>query len=267
MVSEQPYLTMIEAGGGTYPLHAFSESGAVAFYGDYRNWDGEGRAFRGVLRVEDGQITPIARDGAGEGPNGRFYELQRSLMRINDRGNVLFMAGEVPGVSYWDRQSLFVHDDRLGVVRVVGPGDVVAGRRVESVGDRGLLENFDVTLNERGQVVYHVMFENDGGSAVLLWDLPDPADGDADLDGAVTIADFAVLRSNFGGGGPLYFVDGDFDGDRAVTIADFALLRANFGGSAAEAAELDAWAAAAVPEPAALAPAAAAAGFLLRRRR
>ena len=92
--------------------------------------------------------------------------------------------------------------------------------------------------------------------------------GDATFDGSVTIEDFAVLRSNFGLTGDARFQDGDFNGDDAVTIADFAILRANFGTtvSAAQLAEADAWAAAVVPEPAAAALLATAAGLLLRRR-
>ena len=51
--------------------------------------------------------------------------------------------------------------------------------------------------------------------------------GDANNDGVVSIADFAILRANFGGGS--LFSQGDFNYDSQVSIADFALLRANFG--------------------------------------
>ena len=53
--------------------------------------------------------------------------------------------------------------------------------------------------------------------------------GDANLDGRVTIADFAQLRAGFGSAGG--FASGDFNGDGTVSIADFALLRSNFGQS------------------------------------
>ena len=55
--------------------------------------------------------------------------------------------------------------------------------------------------------------------------------GDANRDRAVTIADFARLRQNFGSAGG--FSQGDFNYDGSVTIADFAILRRNFGVSLA----------------------------------
>ncbi len=89
--------------------------------------------------------------------------------------------------------------------------------------------------------------------------------GDANGDGRVNLADFGILRANFGGQGS--FVQGDFNQDGTINLADFGLLRANFGSvvSATDLVMVDAWAAS-VPEPA-VALLAMPAGLLLRRRR
>ncbi|MEM7809354.1 MAG: hypothetical protein AAF561_14685, partial [Planctomycetota bacterium] len=51
--------------------------------------------------------------------------------------------------------------------------------------------------------------------------------GDANRDRRVDLADFGILRANFGG--PGLFSEGDFNYDGNVDLADFGLLRANFG--------------------------------------
>ena len=53
--------------------------------------------------------------------------------------------------------------------------------------------------------------------------------GDANLDGHVNIADFAILASNFNGTG--VWTDGSFNGDLAVGIGDFSLLATHFNSS------------------------------------
>lgn len=51
--------------------------------------------------------------------------------------------------------------------------------------------------------------------------------GDADFDGDVDLADFAALKTHFGGQGGA--AEGDFNGDGQVDLVDFAVLKANFG--------------------------------------
>ena len=189
---------------------------------------------------------------------------------LNSSGQVAFTAavGDSAGGAR-DGTALYWWDDRLGLIEVARSGDVVDGREITEVrrweGNSYYEDPGRMILNDAGQLTY--VYLTQGGYNLALWSPPELENliaGDANLDGSVTIADFAVLRANFGGDG--FFTTGDFDLDGAVTIADFALLRANFGGSVAQAAEMDAWAAA-VPEPAGVGLLAAGATALVRRRR
>ena len=100
-----------------------------------------------------------------------------------------------------------------------------------------------------------------GGEALLRFTLF----GDADLDGAVGGDDLLRARTNLGKAGD--WLDGDFDYDGRVSVRDLAMARRNFGLSIPETAGFQSAGAAAVPEPAALVPAAAMAGLRTRRRR
>jgi probable HAF family extracellular repeat protein len=82
--------------------------------------------------------------------------------------------------------------------------------------------------------------------------------GDANGDGKVDLADFGILKDNFGSGTTL--AQGDFTGDGKVDLSDFGILKDNFGNSGAVA----------TPEPSGLALAglaAVAAGLAQLRRR
>jgi hypothetical protein len=59
-------------------------------------------------------------------------------------------------------------------------------------------------------------------------------DGDADLDGAVNLADFNRLASSFGQSNKIW-TDGDSNYDGLVDLADFNAQAGNFGLSAATA--------------------------------
>ncbi|HEV8379535.1 MAG TPA: hypothetical protein VGP99_11845 [Tepidisphaeraceae bacterium] len=100
--------------------------------------------------------------------------------------------------------------------------------------------------------------------------------GDLNLDGAVSIADFITLASNFNLTGTATWEEGDLNYDRGVTISDFIDLASNFNtsyaGEALPISDADARALAdfaaanGVPEPGVIASGVAA-GLLLARRR
>jgi hypothetical protein len=84
--------------------------------------------------------------------------------------------------------------------------------------------------------------DHQGLAALRSWLLP----GDADLDGAVTAADYVVWRSHAGTTGD--WRSGDFNGDGMVNQDDYAIWRAHFGQSAGSGSGLGT---ATVPEPSA----------------
>jgi hypothetical protein len=92
--------------------------------------------------------------------------------------------------------------------------------------------------------------------------------GDANLDGAVNLADFNVLAAHFGASVQTW-LQADFTGDGIVNLSDFNVLAANFGvGARGRAPTPQDWAALAdaVPEPGAAASLGCALTGLSRRR-
>ena len=79
---------------------------------------------------------------------------------------------------------------------------------------------------------------------------PEALPGDANLDGAVDISDFARVKNNFGDDGSRE--QGDFTGDGHVGLSDFNVLKDNFGRRASV-----------IPEPSAILLAALGFGFVL----
>lgn len=104
-----------------------------------------------------------------------------------------------------------------------------------------------------------------GGSygVVYTWiaHLPDlgPLPGDANGDGVVNFNDLLILAQSYGKTATATTVDGDFNSDGSVGFDDLLILAQNYGRGAA-------MAAAPVPEPSALVPAAAVGVALLGRR-
>jgi plastocyanin len=156
---------------------------------------------------------------------------------------------------------------------VIDVGDTIhwvwesGGHNVQSV--KGSIETFktailptgstfDYTFNNAGRVVYFCLphgTDLGNGKASGMWgSITVSYPGDANLDFAVDLEDFGLLKQYFGVGTTRG--EGDFDHDGKVDLNDFGILKENFGRAAA------------VPEPASGALLAlGAATWLLQRRR
>ncbi|MEM1013323.1 MAG: dockerin type I domain-containing protein [Planctomycetota bacterium] len=164
-----------------------------------------------------------------------------------------------------------VNSDGFDDVIIGLPGDTAdnpfdGGIRVLSGADGSILYDFrgDQTFEQFGRTVAGVDDVNgdgvpdfavgaDRGGIVESGDVRifiSTLVGDANFDDTVDLADFGILRANFGETDTT-FAEADFNQDGTVDLADFGLLRANFGSSvgARDLAMMDAWAAT-VPEPA-----------------
>ncbi len=198
-----------------------------------------------ILRAGPSETVVVAQVGDAAPGGGTITSLDDPLpfvisRTMNEAGQVLFHATVTDSSDDVGLQALLFFDDELGLLEL-GRGGVGVST---SIGNTGLDGD---GINDRGEVVY-----SNEDNAIVLWTPPDIDDvvpGDANLDGVVTILDFAILRDRFGESDRVYFTNGDFNLDGVVSILDFALLRASFGGSSADLAAIDEWAAT-VPEPA-----------------
>lgn len=242
-----------------------SHDGTVAFTaglsGGTYGVAGEPGQTRGVFAdsIDDGEgIEAIALTGTagdlGPGlPGGEVFAHFASVSAAAD-GTLLFEAadrvGDGPLTSgLW----AYASGDLRPLLRA---GDVIDDRTV------GGILSYDVDAVTRAALA-SVYFE-EGGYSLLHLALSERLAGDANDDGIVSLADFLILRSHFGGPGT--FDEGDFNEDGTVSLADFLILRSNFGtGGGDPAAVMDPWLST-VPEPASLAMLSVGGLALLRRR-
>ncbi len=169
---------------------------------------------------------------------------QSNREKILGRANVISSDGKTVygrGAYFQGEIQVFVWDAVYGarpfqnyLIEQHGLGEALEGWRIVSVhgvseDGRTLIGN---GINPSG---------NDEGWVAVLDDLPEPEilPGDIDLDGAVSLSDYAILREHFRSGGFRY--EGDLDGDFDVDLNDFLLVTSNFGKVAAQVPEPRTW--------------------------
>jgi len=150
---------------------------------------------------------------------------------------------------------------------LIAPGDSGGGLFVDDgsglklAGIHSFGAAYDAAINfDYGDISGHTRVSafNDWIDAIITSDLL-PVLGDANGDGLVNLADFSILKSNFGTSGPSA---ADLNGDGLVDLQDFTILKSQFNSSPASEQS-----GAAVPEPSAVALLSLGALILSRRRR
>ncbi len=217
----------------------------VSYAGGDTDMDGRTEILPGGYTVSD-FITPTLDDDTGV-TDGRysFYERGKNQLYIFDRD-----GGSLPAVTsdlyvfdldtntiVYEELDAFnngffingqnYHSFTLGDAflkdGLVTPDDVDAYYVAAQSGSLLAQENLDLT----GDDVITLGTGEGTDSEVLIRDVIGTAFADFNLDGTVSILDFARLRAGFGSGS--LYSQGDANGDGTVSILDFAILRGNFG--------------------------------------
>jgi hypothetical protein len=128
----------------------------------------------------------------------------------------------------------------------------------------------NIVINTPDGWDFDALVQSDDGEFLVLTNLITsgvvaPVDGDANGDRDVDVDDLAIFKAQFGG--PLLAgdYDPDFDNDGFVTLADFAIMRGNWGATSGEAPSVEDLNA--TPEPATMSLLAIGGLLVLRRRR
>jgi hypothetical protein len=183
-----------------------------------------------TLNAQDGLNSPdwsLISEGTlrvnGVGPTTGAINLGRLTLTGANTLNVE-LAGATPGLQF-DRISVARTGELNGelALAVFNNYDPVYLFRHEIIHAADGVGGFFATIS--GHVLAptkYLAVSYDADSVFVQAAIP----GDANLDGQVNIADFAVLAANFNAPGP--WTSGNFNGDPEVEIGDFALLAGNF---------------------------------------
>lgn len=241
-------LTALQAASGSFTDSDVALGGGNTHFVDLDTTGAAGNRV-GVVQVESTSQAVV--DGSFFG--GIVYDLldhaNPSLAGGSDVDSLIVDFGIVAPGSTAD-EALAIHNliDTLGFTAaldldsVVLSGDVAFDTTAAPFSDLAAGDSaaFEVSLltgtsgNFSGQLALTLSDEDLLGELTglaLTVDLQGivTVEGDANLDGEVTFADFQTLQSNFGGPGG--WGDGDFNGDGFITFADFQALQSNFNQS------------------------------------
>jgi hypothetical protein len=193
---------------------------------------------------------------------GTSYGFEAVLYAQGDQYNP---AADVNGDGFVTTPDLFLLEEVYRAVGANRTGDAVreAELRRGNVNEIGETDAFDIDFLASaiidGDVTWLLDLDADGELTTgdmdsMINDVFESVRGDANLDGAVDLADFTLLRNSFGD--EAGWASGDFTGDGTIDLADFTLLRNHFGfdnttGAAAGSLIFPEHLVATVPEPAA----------------
>lgn len=211
-----------------------SGSGTKIVVGTYQAAAGSATNVVGDVQFDDLVTGPGNFFGSGNASFAGGYQPGSSPGVIAFEGDVTFAAsndleielfGDAPGD--FDRLEILGDLTAGGTLSVVDGGGFVPlpNDVFEIFTYAGFSGSFDlVNATAFAGLTFDLSV---GGDAALL--LADALfDGDANLDGRVSLADFLILRANFGQGDKTW-LEADFNGDGLVSLADFLILRGNFG--------------------------------------
>lgn len=223
-----PYSTFAHG----YAFGNFSGNGKLTAFQAFISGGGYSLGTSGIWVHSASGLRPIVLTGAeGEGGYPGFSGLW--LAAVNHDDSVLFM-----GRTQADARDGFWTCGRAGVLPVIQQGDVL------SLGDSPSLVRTVATFGAMAFDTHNARLAVDvgfveGGRGILLIGMPQPAAGDANLDGMVDDDDLSLLLANWSGAavtGPGWR-RGDFDGDLAAGDNDLSLLLSNWTPSHAPVAE------------------------------
>jgi hypothetical protein len=203
-----------------------NSAGQVSFGATTRNAVG-GTTGEGIFRGDGNQLTAIALTGQ-QAPGGTGSFSQFLVQTMNSRGHIAFTAQLQNGPNL---QEALILSDGSNLIEVARVGMPLLGSTVTQIVFNDWINyvyNDDHTgLNQHDQVVYRASLA-DGRQAIVLF-TPE-CQTDLNDDGLVNRSDIAVFAQKYGTVSGAICEEGDFNFDGAIDLADLAMLQSQFEG-------------------------------------